>query len=137
MKKTIYLISALTCFFNWNPNAVQAATPPSELFSSLIAQKASQLASNITSPVLYPQYTDASGKWQDFFADTWTTGFLPTLFYALNSRASLCNDSGLNGTDWLTEARIWSTPEIPLEAQNTQGHDVGFLSFPFQEELLV
>ncbi|EJD01239.1 d-4,5 unsaturated-glucuronyl hydrolase-like protein [Fomitiporia mediterranea MF3/22] len=118
---------------------VLAATPPSELFSPLIAQKISQIASNFSSPTLYPQYTDSSGKWLYFPTDTWTTGFFPALLYSLNTRASFCKTSssndGLNETDWLTLAWGWSAPEVGLETNNSVGHDVGFLSFPFQEEL--
>lgn len=116
---------------------VAAATPPGELFSPIIA-KFNNTGNNISSQTVYPEYTDLSGQWIYFPADGWTTGFLPSTLYALNTRLTLCPDSqGLNATDWLTEARQWSTPEIPLETNNTQGHDVGFLSFPFQEELKV
>ncbi|KAL5508057.1 hypothetical protein ACEPAH_5675 [Sanghuangporus vaninii] len=114
-----------------------AASPPPELYSSLVAQKVSQIASNNSSPTLYPEYTDATGKWVDFIPDTWTSGFFPAMLYVLNTRVGLCNDSTLLETDWLSEARRWSSAEVPLEAQNTQGHDVGFLSFPFVQELLV
>ncbi|KAL5527581.1 hypothetical protein ACEPAG_6382 [Sanghuangporus baumii] len=114
-----------------------AASPPPELFSSLVAQKVSQIASNNSSPTLYPEYTDAAGQWVDFVPDTWTSGFFPAVLYSLNTRVGLCNDSTLLGTDWLSEARRWSSAEVPLEAQNTQGHDVGFLSFPFVQELLI
>lgn len=130
------VLSCLQCF-NTLGTGVRAATPPSELFSSIIAQKVSQVASNFSSPALYPEYTDDSGKWMYFQADTWTTGFFPAMLYALNTRASLCSEGGLNETDWLGEARRWSTPEVALETNNTQGHDVGFLSYPFQAEIVM
>ena len=38
-------------------------------------------------------------------------------------------------TDWLSLGRTWSAAEIPLEVKTGVGHDVGFLSFPFAEEL--
>ncbi|KAH8118301.1 d-4,5 unsaturated-glucuronyl hydrolase-like protein [Phellopilus nigrolimitatus] len=120
---------------HFNEFTVHAATPPSELFSGLVAQKVSKTASNLSTPAVYPQYTDASGQWLYFPADTWTSSFFPATLYALNTRASLCPDDGLNSTDWLGEARRWSAPETSLESKNTVGHDVGFLSFPFQEEL--
>ncbi|KAI5125003.1 hypothetical protein M0805_007427 [Coniferiporia weirii] len=114
-----------------------AANAPSELLSSLIAQKVANTISNFSDPAVYPEYTDSAGKWLYFQTDSWTTGFFPTMLYALNTRTSLCPEDGLNSTDWVGQARRWSTPEISLETNNTQGHDVGFLSFPFQEELLL
>lgn len=115
--------------------------PPSQLYSTLVAQKVLATASNSTVPQQYPQYTDrTAGKWLYFKPDTWTSGFFPATLYALDARAKLCpqaNDSNLVKTDWLDLARQWSTAEVPLETTNTLGHDVGFVSFPFQEELLV
>lgn len=118
----------------------RAASPPAELFSDLIAQKVSAVASNLSSPALYPEYTDADGKWQYFVADTWTTGFFNSLLYALHNRSLACSDTQssdgtLNTTDWLGFARAWTVPEVALETTNTLGHDVGFVSFPFQDEL--
>jgi hypothetical protein len=43
----------------------------------------------------------------------------------------------LNIADWLTLGRSTSNGLIPLELVNTVGHDVGFLSFPFVEELAI
>ena len=120
-----------------------ASIPPQELFSPLIYQKAIKVASNLSTPVLYPQYTNESGDWLYFKLNTWTTGFLPSLLYALDERAELCSNSTTNangtrnGTDWLSLARAWSAPEIAMERSNTIGHDVGFASFPFQDELKV
>lgn len=108
----------------------------SELFSSIIPQKITVIASNFTGSGSYPQYTDSNlGEWQYFPADTWTTGFFPSMLYAMNKRSTICQGNGLNGTNWLEEARRWSTDELPLETTNTLGHDVGFVSFPFQDEL--
>ncbi|KAJ6582824.1 glycoside hydrolase family 88 protein [Mycena sp. CBHHK59/15] len=60
--------------------------------------------------------------------------------YALNTRKTLCGVSpanGLSAADWLTLGRSASNGLIPLELHNNQGHDVGFLSFPFVEELAI
>ncbi|KAJ7184363.1 glucuronyl hydrolase [Mycena filopes] len=85
------------------------------------------------------KYTDTSaGHWLDFSPDTWTSGFFPATLYALNTRKTLCGATtanGLGAANWLTWGRSTSNGLIPLEAHNNQGHDVGFLSFPFVEEL--
>jgi hypothetical protein len=112
---------------------------PSELFSPIIAQKllvTARLARGV--PTSYPQYTTReTGAWLSFGADTWTSGFLPATFYALAERATICPLS-MNGTtraQWLEIARSSATGEIPLEVSTHVGHDVGFLSFPFVDEL--
>lgn len=114
---------------------------PPELFSPLIAQKLLATARLAQSnPGSYPQYTTRdTGEWLFFGADTWTSGFLPATFYALAERAALC-PSSTNGTtknQWLDIARSSATGEIPLELHTSVGHDVGFLSFPFVDELTV
>jgi hypothetical protein len=46
----------------------------------------------------------------------------------------------MNGTtreQWLDIARSSATGEVPLELHTSVGHDVGFLSFPFVDELTV
>ena len=111
---------------------------PSEAFSPLVAQKVLATAKQVQNPPQYPQWTDrTSGKWKFFSPDTWTTGFFPATLYALNDRKSLCKnqDDTLANTDWLSLGRTWSAAEIPLEVKTGVGHDVGFLSFPFAEEL--
>jgi hypothetical protein len=112
---------------------------PPQLFSPLIAQKllaCTQLTQGV--PTSYPQYTTRdTGVWRYFGADTWTSGFLPATFYALAERASICPGT-LNGTtttQWLDIGRSSATGEIPLEVHTSVGHDVGFLSFPFVNEL--
>ncbi|KAF7796235.1 hypothetical protein EIP86_007409 [Pleurotus ostreatoroseus] len=122
--------------------AACTATPPAELFSPLIAQKILATAKTQHNPSQYPQWTDrTAGVWQYFNPDTWTSGFFPATLYALSARAALCPNSsaaqGLNGTDWLALAQMWSAAEVPLETNTTVGHDVGFLSFPFVDELAV
>lgn len=54
----------------------------------------------------------------------------------MHTRAQLCPSVG-NEEEWLTLGRSWSTPEIPLELHNSVEHDVGFLSYPFMDELKV
>ncbi|KAF8638888.1 hypothetical protein AX17_001941 [Amanita inopinata Kibby_2008] len=78
------------------------------------------------------------GKWLYFSPNTWTSGFLPATGYALRRRQQLCGSSNdLHIADWLYLGRAASSGLVPLEANNTVGHDVGFLSFPFVEELFV
>lgn len=116
---------------------------PSELFSSLVPQKVLSTAQSTQSPPKYPQWTDRNqGAWQYFTPDTWTSGFFPSTLYALNTRAQLCNktqgtsgDGGLKETDWVGLGRMWSAAEVPSETKTGVGHDVGFLSFPFADEL--
>lgn len=110
------------------------STPPAELYSPLIQQKVLKVAQAEPSPAKYPEYTDrTAGNWQYFAPDTWTTGFFPTTLYALNTRAQLCGTS--DGDSWVQLGRSWSAAEIPLETTNSLGHDVGFVSMPFMEEL--
>ncbi|KAJ3564120.1 hypothetical protein NP233_g8509 [Leucocoprinus birnbaumii] len=120
---------------------VLGATVPAELFSPLIPQKVLATFKALPNPVQYPQYTDQNaGKWQYFAPDTWTSGFFPATGYALNTRKQLCGATQSNQlgiADWVALGRSASTGEIPLETSNHQGHDVGFLSFPFIQELLV
>lgn len=110
---------------------------PSQLFSSLIPSKVLATARSLPPSIQYPQYTDQTvGKWLLFNPDTWTSGFFPATLYALNTRQTLCGDSdNLDIANWLGLGRSTSNGLIPLEVQNSVGHDVGFLSFPFVEEL--
>lgn len=114
---------------------------PTELFSPLIPEKVFKTFEALPNPAQYPQYTDSSvGKWQYFVPDTWTSGFFPVTAYALNTRKNLCGATPANGlgtADWLTLGRSASNGLIPLETKNSQGHDVGFLSYPFVEELVM
>lgn len=115
-------------------------TLPAEAFSSLIPQKVLATANTHRSPAQYPQYTDRTvGTWQWFSPDTWTTGFFPSTLYALHTRSQLCSGDagGLKETDWLSLGRRWNAAEAPLETKTGVGHDVGFLSFPFMDELAV
>lgn len=117
-----------------------AALPP-ELFSSLIPTKVFATFNALPAPVQYPEYTDTStGKWLYFSPNTWTSGFFPVTGYALNTRKELCGSSpanGLNNADWLNLGRSASNGLLSLNADNGIGHDVGFISYPFVEELVV
>jgi hypothetical protein len=109
---------------------------PAELFSPLVAQKILATATTAQNPPKYPQWTDRdTGSWQYFSPDTWTTGFFPVTLYALQERLALCPTDDLKAADWLSLAQRWSSAEVPLETKTGVGHDVGFLSFPFIEEL--
>ncbi|KAJ7722288.1 glucuronyl hydrolase [Mycena maculata] len=141
MYAPIYLLSALVPF-------ALSQSIPAQLFSNLIPQKVLATAESLPAPIQYPQYTneveplsDATiGDWLYFVPDTWTSGFFPVTLYALNTRVKLCgatSRNGLSAADWLNLGRATSNGLIPLELQNTVGHDVGFLSFPFVEELAI
>ena len=126
LRYLVPLISALA--------AEAQSTPPAELYSPLIQQKVLKIAQVEPNPANYPEYTDRIlGNWQYFPPDTWTTGFFPTTLYALNTRATLCGTN--DGGSWVQLGRSWSAAEIPLETKNSFGHDVGFMSMPFMEEL--
>ncbi|KAJ4488572.1 glucuronyl hydrolase [Lentinula aciculospora] len=126
--------------------SIASPTVPDQLFSPLIPQKVANTTTSLPSPIQYPQYTTTwnvsnPGTWQDFIPDTWTSGFFPASLYALNTRKNLCGATDANalGTvDWVELGRSLSTGLIPLETNNTNlQHDVGFVSFPFAEELLI
>ncbi|KAL4074716.1 glycoside hydrolase family 88 protein [Scleroderma yunnanense] len=113
---------------------------PPELYSPLIPKKLLTTSSVQYTPPQYPQYTDRTiGEWKWFSPDLWTTGFLPAMLYELNSRRQLCHGPGAGDadTDWVGLGRTWSAAEIPLEVKNHVHHDVGFLSYPFVQELLL
>jgi hypothetical protein len=131
MHTPVYLLSALAL--------AAAQTVPPQLYSGIIPTKVLATAKSLPAPIQYPQYTDTSvGNWLDFVPDTWTSGFFPTTLYALNTRKTVCGATAANGlgsADWVNLGRAASNGLIPLETHNNQGHDVGFLSFPFVQEL--
>ena len=134
----MFRLPALILLFTVAANAVDhPLKPSSELYSPLIASKISATAKTQKSVTQYPQNTDTSGtKWVYFPANYWTSGFFPATLYAMNERASLCPTKG-DSTDWVKLARAWSSGLIGLETKNTLGHDVGFMSFPFSNELVM
>ncbi|KAG9040195.1 hypothetical protein FRB95_000124 [Tulasnella sp. JGI-2019a] len=127
--------------------AVITATPsiPPELYSPLITQKLLAVAQNVSNPLQYPEYTtpppygDKIGRWQYFPTDTWTNGFFPASLALLAERAQKCPAAQLisssDAATALSQARTWSAPLVTLETGSDLGHDVGFISFPFQEDL--
>lgn len=115
-----------------------STTTPSPLYSSMVAQKVLRTALAPPNPMQYPQYTDrVAGDWVYFVPDLWTSGFFPATLYAMHTRAQICHWDPANASQWLSLGQQWSTAEVPLETENTVGHDVGFLSYPFVEELAV
>ncbi|KAJ3838786.1 glycoside hydrolase family 88 protein [Lentinula raphanica] len=138
----IYQLFVLLCFSRTNAST----TIPDQLFSSLIPQKIVNTSNSLPSPIQYPQYTTTwnvsnPGTWLDFIPDTWTSGFFPASLYALNTRKNLCgatDTNALGAADWVELGRSTSTGLISLEHNNTNlQHDVGFVSFPFAQELLI
>jgi hypothetical protein len=108
---------------------------PNNLYSPLVASKILVTATSRPSNTQYPQNTDTYGKtWQYTGTDYWTSGFFPATLYAMNDRRSLCRKTKDN-TNWIELARRWSAALTSLEGKNTVGHDVGFISFPFVNEL--
>ncbi|CAK5280944.1 unnamed protein product [Mycena citricolor] len=120
-----------------------AKSYPAQFFDPLVPQKVLKTAQSLPSPIQYPQYTGITsntGVWQLFSPNTWTSAFFPATMYALNTRKTLCGATAANGlgaADWLGWGRSLSNGLIPLEQSNGVGHDVGFLSFPFVEELAI
>ncbi|KAI9056950.1 glycoside hydrolase family 88 protein [Trametes sanguinea] len=118
--------------------ATGLASPPAELYSPLVVEKVLKTAQSFPDPPQYPQYTDRDeGNWIWFNTDLWTTGFFPSTLYAMHERAQICGSKAGNAEQWLELGRSWSTPEIPLETHTTVGHDVGFVSYPFMDEIKV
>ncbi|KAJ7581496.1 glucuronyl hydrolase [Mycena floridula] len=120
-------------------SAVQAVVP-AQLFSGTIPTKILKTAQSLPAAIQYPQYTTTSGTWLLFSPDTWTSGFFPVTLYGLNTRKNLCPATTINGlgiANWLALGRSLSAGLVPLETKTSVGHDVGFLSFPFAEELVI
>ncbi|PPQ65306.1 hypothetical protein CVT24_011433 [Panaeolus cyanescens] len=122
------------------PALISAEGPP-ELWSPLVPQKVAATFKALPNPIQYPQYTDTTaGKWLYFSPNTWTSGFFPVTAYALNTRKQLCgatNANQLGIADWLSLGRSSSNGLLSLDADHGIGHDVGFISFPFVEELAI
>jgi hypothetical protein len=130
--KTTVISATLTLF----PTLALSAVP-AELYSTLVADKAYTATTLVKqSSWTFPQYTDSSiGKWSWFQAQTWTSGFFPGALYLLNTRAKKCPQSSAAKYDFLTLGRKWSDGLVQIETNNGVQHDVGFISFPFQDEL--
>ena len=107
-----------------------------ELYSPLITPKVRAIAEAEPNTANYPQYTDTiQGAWKYFTPTTWTSGFFPSLLYLLDTRSKLCSSHGQ--PNWLALGRDWSIGLVSLADDKELDHDVGFLSYPFQQELLV
>ncbi|KAI0035034.1 d-4,5 unsaturated-glucuronyl hydrolase-like protein [Vararia minispora EC-137] len=110
---------------------------PAHLFDNLISAKL-LTTYNAQPPVpsLWPEYTSpTTGVWQYFGLPTWTSGFFPATFYALHERSILCPRLGLDEKAWLSRGRASSTGELPLLNRSGLDHDVGFMSYPFMDEI--
>jgi hypothetical protein len=118
------------------PDQVPSVRRPAYLFDPLIATKVATTARNYSANGRLPQYTDrTAGRWQWFNAEgTWTSGFFPAELYEMHKRGKLCGNSP-GGTDWLALARQWTELLTPLTMRNSVGHDVGFISFAFSDEM--
>jgi hypothetical protein len=63
---------------------------------------------------------------------------LPSPLQYPQYRKELCAATGRNGlglADWVALGQAVSSGLIQMEKKNTLGHDVGFVNFPFVEEL--
>lgn len=111
---------------------------PAELFDPLVARKVLAMTAHSASPPAYPSITSTDGVWQWSSPDNWITGFFPSTLYQLAKRECLCpGATAVDGAvpDWLQLGRAWSAAIPALHWHNGQGHDVGFISWPFAEEL--
>jgi len=121
---------------------IAAQSIPVELYSSIITQKLLATAQSQEIAASYPQYTypnpGGNGSWDLFPADTWTSAFFSGELYLLNQRfTTLCPGSAANasGANLIAEAQDWSEGLATLTASNSLGHDVGFISQPFRDDL--
>ncbi|GAA5857512.1 hypothetical protein JCM8547_009311 [Rhodosporidiobolus lusitaniae] len=116
-----------------------AATPSAELYAPSVADKVLSLANSSTAPpTAWPEYTDAqTGEWVIKDESDWTSGFFPSSLYLLHERFSVLCPQDSPGTDFLSLARLWSSPlyfpSSPILSSWT--HDVGFNSVPMMDEL--
>lgn len=120
--------------------ALALVKPAKQLVSPLIPSKLLATTKSLPSPIKYPQWTTSTGSWSFFPPDSWTSGFLSTSLYALNTRKTLCGATAKNQlgiADWIQLGRETSAALAQLTINNGVGHDVGFLSYPFMEELKV
>ncbi|KAF8308232.1 glycoside hydrolase family 88 protein [Clavulina sp. PMI_390] len=115
--------------------------PPADLYSSVIASKLQGTTNPANYSGVYPQLTNHANpaKWQYLSANQWTSSFFPATMYEMARRQSLCPNTASTGANvnWLERGREWSAAILPLDNGNSQGHDQGFLSFPFVAELAV
>lgn len=106
-----------------------------KLFDSTLSKKLLSFSQNQPNPIAYPDLTTSDGRWVFRKADWWTSGFYPATMYAMHNRAVLCKSGQMVANGWKAIGQSWSSGEIPLALMNSVGHDVGFLSLPFIQEL--
>ncbi|KAF9533511.1 glycoside hydrolase family 88 protein [Crepidotus variabilis] len=116
-----------------------SAAFPGDLFSPLIAQKVLHTYQSLPSLNQYPHVTDSTqGKWKYMPSDWWTAGFFPATLYLMNTRKTQCGASNEQAmADWLNLGRSASSALLGVTDAGDVGHDVGFVSFAFSEELKV
>lgn len=125
-----FILSAL-------PASWAAAEPPQELYSRLVSSKILATAGDRRDGKSYPYSTDqVNGTWNYAKTDWWTSGFFPATLYSMNRRLELCPGT-TDQADWVNLGRVWSADLTSLLIMNSVGHDVGFISFPFVDELTV
>ncbi|KAL0567193.1 hypothetical protein V5O48_014805, partial [Marasmius crinis-equi] len=113
---------------------------PAQLYSPLIPTKLLHTFNELPHPIQYPQYTNPNHSWDYFGPDAaWTSGFFPATLYEMNKRRELCHNPDVSGDniDWVGLGRRASSGLADLPGKNHRGHDVGFLSYPFVEELKI
>lgn len=112
-----------------------AAEPPRELYSPLVSSKILATARDTRDGKSYPHNTDqVNGIWNYVATDWWTSGFFPATLYSMNRRSELCPDT-VDKVDWVNLGQTWSADLTSLLINNSVGHDVGFISFPFFNEV--
>lgn len=112
-----------------------AAEPPKELYSSLVSSKILATAGDRRDGKSYPHNTDqVNGIWNYVATNWWTSGFFPATLYSMNRRSELCPNT-VDKVDWVNLGQVWSADLTSLLIKNSVGHDVGFISFPFVDEL--
>ncbi|KIY63756.1 glycoside hydrolase family 88 protein, partial [Cylindrobasidium torrendii FP15055 ss-10] len=132
------LFPLVAVVLSWHICAAQS--PAKELYSPLVASKVLKTYNSLPASIQYPQWTTTSGKWVLFSPRTWTSSFFPTTLYALHTRESLCGATPQNQlgiADWQKLGWEASQGVADISGDHTLDHDVGFLSFPFVEELSV
>ncbi|KAG8949497.1 hypothetical protein FRC03_000324 [Tulasnella sp. 419] len=140
MAPSLHPLHRAVLFVSFLPIWALAVIPP-ELYSPLIPQKVLKIAER-QDKTMYPQWTAVDqSTWQYYPTDTWTSGFFPASMMLLNERGRLCPGSNMitnvQTSTSLSHAREWSESLTTLEVQNNVKHDVGFISFPFWEELKI
>lgn len=129
LKLQLSLMGVVLCLITCS-----AITPPKDLYAKTISTKLTRTTKNYAGT--YPQVTNHGNPatWVLISPASWTSGFFPATMYELHRRQTLC-PSHSDGVNWLTRGRKWSDAVLAMSNGNNQGHDQGFLSFPFVEEL--